>query len=431
MNQFSRWRTDIELELYCVKTSFHACRLLITVGYGVNSIAAGTEHRYINHVIDFNGQETWQTIRIPFNAGQEFLRTFNGGSGEQIRNFSQGVVKITVLNPLKVSGQVVATSVEVVTFCKLINTVVALPKPSPLVYADTTAAPQLYAQGPTAEALENKGEITVTTEETSPVQQSKPCQLNVGRKFEFTVTNVTEIVRRFKEFQWVAQPLVNVQNVNAAGPQKGRGSTGTVVALPVSINNFYSSLYKGWSGTIKYRIFGRTSDLIRVWYDPDACVVGTNTAQAAGNQAIPSYTATSNWSANVLVKQGININGYPAVEVTYDTSQETGWIDVSIPYCSEKNFLPTNYGRTDGSANELYSNGTLYIHTENTVNLVDGTNLTVFQAAGDDFRFHCFCPNDNYRICAYNNVDAAPGNLPETASGGGYLFGNRLTTNIV
>lgn len=443
LNQFARWRADFIVELFSIKTAFHSFRLLITIAYGVSTVADGDEHKYLNHVLDFNNEVDRNTVQIPFNAPQEFLRAYNGGGGSQLTEYSQGVFKVTVLNPLKVSGQVVSSSVELKMFLRCDNVRVALIKPGTLVQAEEQTSPSLEVVVP-PEVLEGQGpEVNatqVTTATKTSLPDDKPCRLVIGEKYEMLPANLHEIVRRYRQ--------INIHDAHCTSTTLnddlifGAGPISQVIGIPVFPHNFYKYLYRGWSGTLKYRIIISNGLPGKVWYDADGSRQGqsdnTNgggpNAMDDGFNAGPGYSQISSWDPLVRIRNSYFNTELKPLEITYGSGAGGNtWIDVSVPFNSEKNFLPNWTGnQIANSSITNYSNGTLYITVENEFfPIQQGSTMSVYQACGDDFRYHVFCPRDNIRLYAYRAAEVS--SVPEDANGGvGTNFnGNWLTRNVV
>ena len=130
-----------------IKTQFHSGRLGVAIGYGAGSIAAGTENVYLNQVFDVNKDNEWTTIRIPYNASTEFLRTYEGKARNK-NDYSLGTASIYVVNPLKVSSDIVSSSISGMVFVKFENLKLYEPRHIPSIQWDTVDDVTYVSQGP-------------------------------------------------------------------------------------------------------------------------------------------------------------------------------------------------------------------------------------------------------------------------------------------
>ncbi len=415
LSQFARWRADIVFEIYVNRTAFHSGRLLATTAYGSPGIAAGTENIYYNEVLDYNGDNYWNTVKVVYNASTEFLRTYEGpGAVEKVLDHSLGQFKLSVLNPLKITSAIVPDSVSVRTFVHFENVRVYELKLNPIAqitsdYPNGTLTSQgsndvLVAQADNAMAAENTvdpdlGTGAPTTEEETKLVSKTPYSLEVGRKYEYTISNLLEVVRRHYEISF-AQSAVGTPLYPTAPPASPSAMLWKIEVRP---HHRFSQLFAGWSGHLKYRIIIKTD--LPVYYTYVCNNKGNATDLDGGLLAKGYYSSSNVLGTNpqrVITTNGTANNNNIPWEVAYPTSSSQAMIDVSIPFNSHLNYLPTIPGDTFGAdpsmtaSNFNFSNGYLGILIQETA-----SNIKVFEAAGDDFRYHLWRPINGARLRPY------------------------------
>lgn len=418
LSQFARWRGDIVFEVYVNRTTFHSGRLLATTAYGSPSIPAGTENIYYNEVMDFNGDNYWNTIKIVYNAGTEFLRTYEGpNAAEKILDHSLGQFKLSVLNPLKITSTIVPDNVGILLFVHFENVRVYELKLSPISQLDpaypngtlTSQGPveELVAQGDNPMAAENiidpqHEDGAPTTKEETQVVSNKPYSLEIGRKYEYTISNLLEVLRRHYELSF-PQTAVGSPLYSTSPPAT---SSAMLWKIEVRPHHRFSCLFAGWSGHIKYRIIIKTD--LPVYYTYVCNNPGAATDLDAGLLAKGYYSSSNVLGTNpqriVTTNSTANNNNIPW-EVAYPTSSSQAMIDVSIPFNTHLNYLPTMPNDTFGANPALpastfnFSNGYLGILVQETV-----SSIKIFEAVGDDFRYHLWRPINAARTRPYRGT---------------------------
>jgi hypothetical protein len=71
LNYFKFFRCDFEISLLCVRTKYHSGRLCATVAYGAppDQVNAENKNLFLNQILEFNDENDWAVIKIPYNAG--------------------------------------------------------------------------------------------------------------------------------------------------------------------------------------------------------------------------------------------------------------------------------------------------------------------------------------------------------------------------
>jgi len=238
---------------------------------------------------------------------------------------------------------------------------------------------KFFAQGPETTGQEVEDFMSVPAEETtmqvSPVRPSKPCLLEVGKKFEYCITDLTEVVRRYVS----VFPSIDEDSDAFLVESKVEGDTSrTFSNFSVSPTHILSALFAGWAGSVKYRIFSSSNKMLDIVFCPYSNL----------NQAVPGVPVVDLINEQTFaygdqrLASSSNISGPVARELTYPVSGNT-WIDVSAPFKSHFNFhLTTKLNNTTPM-----SSGTLSIGGPKDID-----DVRLFTAAGDDFRYGIYRP---------------------------------------
>jgi hypothetical protein len=190
-------------------------------------------------------------------------------------------------------------------------------------------------------------------------------------------------------------------------------------------------LFRGWSGHIKYRIFLFPDGTSTVSIGGPAtvshvpCYTGTVTQAAVSTSASPftavstantsifdaisafggpitigqtAQSTTALWNANTYMYVSPKFIPSPATEFFYQVSNGLWMADISIPFNTNYNYLPTQIDN-ETSFMDPY-NGRVVIRVPR--NSSNGINIVVYEAFGDDFEFHCYGPYVNMYADAYN-----------------------------
>ncbi len=431
LNQFVFWRGDFVFDICAVKTAFHSGRILASVAYGDNSVNLAELNVYMNNVLDYNGDVSWQSFRVNYNNSQEYIRTWNGPGSTRARDVSLGVLKLSVLNELRATSEVVSGSVDVLVFVRFENVRVAVPKPMPIVQFSTTAV-NFIAQGDNvlsgSEDAPDQGstEVVDTTASGISLAPARPCKLTFGEKFDYTVSDVHELVRRHLPLPLYGAPTsktayaastfgITMLN-NVEGTRFSPTDPYDVWRIPARLNSVWNNVYAGWTGHVKFRIFVYDSKPGMVWYVPHD--------MSATFTATPDRLESILGGADMRVPTGVSTDVfatslYPANiprEMTYPYTSGCSMIDVSVPYCSQYNIMPNWERRADvPDAGANWGNGYLYLR------VARDARFEVFQAAGDDFRFHGFCPAPGIRGRIIGTVGSTTTTFTSGDRVGGYF----------
>lgn len=404
LNRFARWRADFVFEIYVNRTAFHSGRLLATTAYGAPAISSGTENIYYNEVLDFNGDNYWKVIKVVYNASTEFLRSYEGpGAVEKILDHALGRFKLTVQNPLKITSTVVPDTVGVYTFIRFENVRVYELKLTPFTTMNNTFPnPTLTAQGadavaqnddPKPMAADNsvdpsRGDGASTTNSEADLVSDKPYSLEIGRKYEYTISNLLEIMRR--HYMLTPDKVLVQQKMYSSNPPAT--SDATLFKLEVRPHHPFNELFAGWSGHMKYRIIVEST--VPVYFAYVCNNLPSTIALDGGALVNSAWSSNSTTGLNPQKTITTYLDGAPnnvPWELAYPVSNNLQMIDVSIPFNTHLNYLPSVYNDTFGgelgSNSYNFSNGYLAMYSRNT-----SPYFRIFEAAGDDFRYHLWRP---------------------------------------
>jgi hypothetical protein len=264
-----------------------------------------------------------------------------------------------------------------------------------------------------------------------------PCRLKVGSKYEYLIGDITELGRRHYYVPIQSFPGYT-SSVFQAMPSLGTDYHNSGNTFPFYLaTSFYvtpmhpiCNVFAGWSGHVKYRIiisgnYGNAlsgpvdpPNPIQVGYVPSVYNAVTQTVPpftgtippAAGTanttnfdfmalapaQSIVGKTGsgqTTGYATNTYLYKPDTVINSSAVEVIYQQAKNQIVADISVPFATNYNILPTTQSINTGGfpASVPQFNGRLVIITpgNNSGQLYD---IRVYQAFGDDLRLHGYSP---------------------------------------
>jgi hypothetical protein len=216
------------------------------------------------------------------------------------------------------------------------------------------------------------------------------CKVVMGEKFEYTVSDIHELLRRYNYYPM--SEITRIEDVygpvhTAASPP---GIRYTVYRISVEPQTYWNNMYMGWSGMLKFRLYAQTGAPCLVVYTPhNKRADGLNVDRS---EIFTVNMGTCNNPSGGSTIQAATWPNYAAREMMYPLSNSMSFLDVSVPFATELNFLPTS--RQDASVRPglgRFGNGYLYLRVPYQ------TPIEVFYAAGDDFRYHVFSPSRGIR----------------------------------
>jgi len=385
LNLFKFAHFDVVFSVHVVRTRFHSGRLQAAVSYSMFDDAPAQKNALYTNVLDFNADKSVCEFRVPWNSAQEFIRT----SENRLPNQSSriGSVALSVLNELRVTSEVVAASVDVIIEVRFENARLAMPNPYPSVslHSDDRLAFVAQSEGAEIETedINAPGDVVSTTATRAPPPM-RLCRINLGQKFEYEVGDVHELVRRYTMYPHAWITNVAGRQPSSLTPLTIPGSDNrTIYRIPCRPASVLNQVFAGWSGMQKFRIYAATAAHCTV-----SMSFGVQTA--SGSDIDYTHVMTLNRGtvtnpAGLGAILGTIYSGYMAREVMYPIGSQS-FIDVSVPFSSELNFVPTQSGTTAFGA----PRGVGYLY----VNVPFNTEITVYWAAGDDFRYHVFSPRN-------------------------------------
>lgn len=459
LNQFQRWRGDIVLEFFMAKTVFHSIRLQLVIAYGYTGSLAGLDYNaFPQEIIEFTGETQWASVRIPYNACVEYLRTYEGTSTEFQADNKLGCFSIFTSTPLMVSSGVVATSVQLNYFVRFDNVELYEPRPDPFVSLRFgQQLVQLVGQGPmeASQAFASPGVDSVPETATinvdrrpgdddepadvAIVQQEEPrkgapCRMKTGRKYEYLLDDILELGRRhyFVPHKTISGYTTNLFQSETSASNDYNNNANTF-PLTRSISFFVyplhpiCNLFGAWSGHLKYRIvISQLQQQSSSVLSGPVQVLHLANSQSAPSQTVNQFTGTdpptagtansslypffSAGSTQMLVGQTSTSQtpGYAANTYLYkpDTAISSPAIEF-LQYQSGNQLMIDVSVPFSATENMLPTtnggtppatidnyNGTLAILLPNYSG-GQGQDVRIYQAFGDDFRLHGWAPTTN------------------------------------
>uniref|UniRef100_A0AB39A394 Genome polyprotein n=1 Tax=Perinereis wilsoni picorna-like virus 2 TaxID=3237984 RepID=A0AB39A394_9PICO len=466
LNLCKFYRADITIDLWCIKTKFQTGRLRATVAYGAPPpIETADVNVYYNQTLDFVDNEKSSFV-IPYNQATEFIRTWEGSDpnaiSDPIQDYSLGTLAISVANQMRAASSVPQT-VNVIMCVSFTNVVMAVPQQvlpfdasfdndgtlepfnnTQIATVDTQTlrenkpvaavrAYQAHSDGPKTTALSEEpvlGEQTaevgdggstpvaaVTLDERTQFRTTRPCRLQVGEKFEYTVDSLVEIMRRLHAIPSPlplnpGNPAQNrwitiIPGVGSKAPISG-GTLYTINNAPVDVMQLF---YAAWGGSLRYRIYA-TSGIKELFYYPTLSKSQTKEYVFSNQLDWPSSTSqTTPFSGtNYVMTTGANTTTLKSTEFLFPTG-DANYIDINVPFDTHFYY-------------HLLDRGTAYKNLTGTitglVNVVtDNDSAYVAQAFGDDFAYGVFRPPPALKLRALDVVGTQAG-TPNNFNIGGF-----------
>jgi hypothetical protein len=385
-------RFDVKFSVHAVRTKFHSGRLLASVDYGTLGSTPVHKNAFYNNVLDFNGDNSVCEFVVPWNSTQEYIRTFeNTGSTS---SHSVGRVWISVLNELRVTSEVVPESVDVIVEVSFLNVKVAHPNSYSACEASSLSRVHFVAQGGADETQDvNETDTVMSTTQSRRVNLPGVCKLQLGSKFEHNVQDIHEVVRRYNYLapNMYHKFVVTASYFHTADEQR---DVYAIYCRPMSeLNNVFAA----WSGSLKFRIFADTSKHCNLMLSLG--MTGFSNLDQGAFLAVPGGRMALGTATNVFTPV---YGPYTSREVLYPIGDQS-FIDVSVPFISEFNVMPTHRGSvTPGTGVDSRSAGTIF------VNVPAGVRIHVYWAAGDDFRYSVYSPSRGFRVSTSEVTSGAP-----------------------
>ncbi|APG78580.1 hypothetical protein [Wenzhou gastropodes virus 2] len=454
LNEFYFWRAIVCIEIRAIRTSFHSGRLRWSVGYGSSKLMTPDRSQVLNGILDFNGEVDVHEIEIPWNTVYEYLRTFEGDKRSE--NYSLGCFELSVANKLRCPATVYE-SVDLIMSVSFKDPKVAVPRAVPFVYYGTSSTtfpsgrysttPKLNEEeedsnnnsnetsddqivqfvDPVKAKQDNEGADSHLVTSETPMTYTGMSSIQVGTKFEDSVDTVLDVVRRHSLIDWNSFKDNHTNRhkfiCNTESLLSGSGSSNLdkILTLGNQPYNRFQYLYRVWAGTLKYRILCRSSNAVVTFqasdYDLQDKIDFDVSSCLAGVLGQVTSEITIGERKHILHGEYVRSDNLPftnniAREQLYQTSEKSGFIDVSIPYRNHRDFSMTFSSNLQQS-----TSGVLNIVTDST----SSKNLaTLYQAAGDDFMYGIFAPPDNCYFAPSTNP--RPIKLLKNGCYGGYKY---------
>jgi hypothetical protein len=237
------------------------------------------------------------------------------------------------------------------------------------------------------------------------------CRLDLGRKFEYCITDVHEVLRRHVQVTDFVFNTVGVANYRSLN-------------VEVKPRHPFMQFFAGWAGHMKYRMFSNSVTSLQTPRLVTQLPVVPSTADP--NFPIPNNNAYLNffttpakasWAPATTTIKKTDVPLSIPVEVMYPLSGNWNYIDVSVPFNTNLNFLLTNntyFGDVPTSVGYL-----IFQYTTGSPSDIDQYN-SVYEAIGDDFRALLYRPPLVCLIQPIESVTSTP--IPTGNSISGYFF---------
>lgn len=237
-------------------------------------------------------------------------------------------------------------------------------------------------QSAPAEELLHQEENMVTDGQV-PERPSIPCKLEIGKKFEFTITDLHEVGRRYVAFQ--PDTEASEQGFNVLSRTLTPQRTTVFQNFSVSIYSPFKHLFAAWAGSVKFRIFQKAGSSNSIIFAPFY-------NQSATEPCVPVIDSLGDSSfvyEDQSLATGSAIAGNYAREKFFPTSDNVAYVDVSAPFQSHFNFCLTTNTQEVGPI----SSGTMAVATQD-----DDEPPQMYTAFGDDLRLGIFRPPQTTRF---------------------------------
>jgi hypothetical protein len=244
--------------------------------------------------------------------------------------------------------------------------------PQTMYFTSSPTDFEFEAQGPDdnredtpAEEIEELPPVEVT--ETGSSRPNIPCKLEIGEKFEFTLTDIAEIGRRYVRV---------TPGDTLPSYVKFQGKTIDYLNFPTSPIGYLTTMFAAWSGSLKYRIFKKVTQNLNIVYSPFIF----NTGKPLPISVIDAIRDHTFVGAGATITTANNFAGFMARERLYAVNADNSYIDVSAPFQTHFNFLLTS---NDDLVLPAYS-GTM------TFSVDKDEDVEIFSCFGDDLRLGIF-----------------------------------------
>jgi len=386
------WRADFVFHFVGVMTDFHSGRLRATIGYGAPGYTAAEVSIFKNQIMDFTAGSEINSVRADYNAATEYLyRCGTKGGQFAVQNYSMGTFAISVANKL-VCPETVSPAIEVLVFVHTENVRIRESLnfvDTPIVKVTPSGGGRMFAMGNPSGPIEaepervdelNSSVAQPITTSSDNVQKARACKLDVGRKFEYVWTDFMEIFRRF------CRVTLDPQDFIFRCVPSVEGLFTTTMTFGVCLPQV-SKLFYLWKGHLSFRIFitlggfapGAVQNPARLENIPVVKLIHWTEGESIRPNADFFYQDTTT-DGNIY--QPLNTYELQPSENPFPLNINTTYIDVSVPFNSLFNYLPTTFD----SHNKIprYSGVVgVYFDTNVTVAVSD---IEIYVKAGDDFR---------------------------------------------
>ncbi|UHK03043.1 MAG: RNA-dependent RNA polymerase [Guiyang picorna-like virus 2] len=246
---------------------------------------------------------------------------------------------------------------------------------------------KLFAQGPDIPPSNEDGtqpqdetvEAVPTTHEETATRPTQPCKLEIGRKFEFVVSDIHEIGRRYHRIKLVGNNDLDQFAVNTTVTNSG--DTVTFVNFSVQVQSYLRAFFAVWAGSVKYRVFNIDDNIGNIVFVPYL-----NTDQKICVPVIDALKGEAFTYNGEALTSLSSVSAPMARERLYPVALKQ-FIDVSAPFQTHFNFCYNS--KTQDIA--PIASGTMAMS-------YGGQEPEIYTAFGDDLRLGVFRPPQATRL---------------------------------
>jgi hypothetical protein len=216
-------------------------------------------------------------------------------------------------------------------------------------------------------------EAVATTHVETVERPIQPCKLEIGRKFEFLVSDIHEIGRRYHRIKLIGNNQLDQFVVNTS--VTNTGETINFLNFSVQVQSYLRAFFAVWAGSVKYRIFNQDDNVGNVVFVPYL-----NTDQRICVPIIDALNGEAFTYNSEAVTSLSSVSAPMARERSYPLALKQ-FIDVSAPFQTHFNFCYNS--KTQDIA--PIASGTMALS-------YGDQEPEIYTAFGDDLRLGVFRP---------------------------------------
>jgi len=411
---FTLWRGSIEYLIDFVASEFHAGRVMVSFVPGIfpaadyNDIQLSSFPLAVFDLADgheFKFKVPYQSI-YPWSqvsglaigtGGASFMPNWPLGAMPFLAQ-SPGYIVVSIVNALKMP-EIATTSIETMMWVNGGDDFeVIIPRaldPRQRLNIDLTRRPVLMEAQGISDTITTRDEKTGSETVLTTVETPMSNRLHFAGEH---VADIRTLCRRFSKIDELSISLqANKYNtltvlLRAAGFLES-GSAGAITQSRMDFMSYFNDFYIAWSGSMRFKVLTSVSKNYAVnaivWHDPVSFVGNTYTPNDIDFVVIDPTV------------DSIGVSGFGSRIVNLASEP---CIDFEIPYASQMHFLLNpNIGTDTIIPTWLYNqqdNGVFNVRFETGDPTASDVpfSISLFRAAGDDFKYHFLVPPPPVRV---------------------------------